>query len=141
MAGICILQEKAAQSARPERRQRVQTHVGTRTMTCTANSAALPPCLSSPRSRDGGYRETHPHRNEWGDGERMRCSEKKKKTRRRPPEPGNGLLKSAWKKIKNSKGAPKGDGEGGGEGGNGKRSALVILSLLIGLQLRGFWPS
>lgn len=23
-------------------------------------------------------RETHPHRNEWGDGERMRCSEKKK---------------------------------------------------------------
>lgn len=45
------------------------------------------------------------------------------------------------KKKKNSKGAPKGDGEGGGEGGNGKRSALVILSLLIGLQLRGFWPS
>lgn len=54
MAGICILQEKAAKSARPERRQRVQTHVGTRTMTCTANSAALPPCLSSPWSRDGG---------------------------------------------------------------------------------------
>lgn len=46
------------------------------------------------------------------------------------------------KKKKNYlKGAPKGDGEGRGEGGNGKRSALVILSLLIGLQLHGFWPS
>lgn len=73
MTSICILQEETAKSARLKWRQPIRTHRKAHKMTNTANSAALPLCLSSLWSREQGHGKRS-RTGTSGNGKRTRCS-------------------------------------------------------------------